>query len=62
MRNAGEDFSHLSDEEFLVAEALLLKKQLQLTEVQQVLDATHVYPVIKKLIDKNICFIWEKLQ
>ena len=59
---AGEDFSHLSDEEFLVAEALLLKKQLQISEVQQVLDATHVYPVIKRLIEKNICFIWEKLQ
>ena len=36
---AGEDFSHLNDEEFVVAEALLLKKQLHLTEVQQVLDA-----------------------
>ena len=57
----GEDFSELSDEEFLVAEALLLKKQLQLTEVQQILDATHVYPVIKKLIDKHVCFIWEEL-
>ncbi|RYF87953.1 MAG: DEAD/DEAH box helicase, partial [Chitinophagaceae bacterium] len=57
----GEDFSHLSDDEFVVAEALLIKKQLQLTEVQQVLDATHVYPVIKKLIDKNVCFIWEEL-
>ncbi|MBC7935463.1 MAG: primosomal protein N' [Rhizobacter sp.] len=58
---AGDDFSHLSDDEFVVAEALLLKKQLQLTEVQQILDATHVYPVIKKLIDKNVCFIWEEL-
>ncbi|MEO8771844.1 MAG: primosomal protein N' [Ferruginibacter sp.] len=57
----GEDFTNLSDEEFLVAEALLIKKQLQLTEVQQVLDATHVYPVIKRLIEKNVCFIWEKL-
>ncbi|RYY50887.1 MAG: primosomal protein N' [Chitinophagaceae bacterium] len=58
---AGDDFSHLSDDEFVVAEALLLKKQLQLTEVQQILDATHVYPVIKKLIDKAVCFIWEEL-
>ncbi len=57
----GEDFTNLSDDEFLVAEALLIKKQLQLTEVQQVLDASHVYPVIKKLIEKNVCFIWEKL-
>jgi primosomal protein N' (replication factor Y) len=59
--DAGEDFTHLNDEEFLVAEALLLKKQLHITEVQQILDAKHVYPIIKKLIDKNICFIWEKL-
>lgn len=57
----GEDFSELSNDEFLVAEALLLKKQLQLTEIQQILDANHVYPVIKKLIEKNVCFIWEEL-
>lgn len=58
---AGEDFTHLNNEEYLVAEALLLKKQLHITEVQQILDVRHVYPVIKKLIDKNVCFIWEKL-
>ena len=55
------NFEHLSDDEFLVAEALLIKKQLTLTEVQQVLDANHVYPVVKKLIDKNVCFVWEAL-
>ena len=59
---AGEDFSELDNEEFLVAEALLLKKELKLTEVQQVLDANHVYPVIKRLIDKKICFVWEELK
>lgn len=58
---AGDDFSALGNEEYLVAEALLLKKQLQLTEVQQILDSNHVYPVVKKLIEKNICFIWEEL-
>ncbi|RYY70639.1 MAG: primosomal protein N' [Chitinophagaceae bacterium] len=58
---AGEDFSELTDNEFVVAEALLLRKQLHLTEVQQILDATHVYPVIKRLIDKEVCFIWEEL-
>jgi primosomal protein N' (replication factor Y) (superfamily II helicase) len=59
---AGEDFSELDNEEYLVAEALLLKKELKLTEVQQVLDANHVYPVIKRLIDKKICFVWEELK
>lgn len=58
---AGEDFSHLSDEEFLVAEALLIKKELRLSEVQQILDINHVYPVIKKLIEKKVCIVWESL-
>ncbi|MBC7902868.1 MAG: primosomal protein N' [Gemmatimonadaceae bacterium] len=58
---AGEDFSHLDNDEFMVAEALLIKKQLKLPEVQQVLDASHVYPVIKRLIEKKICFVWEDM-
>jgi primosomal protein N' (replication factor Y) (superfamily II helicase) len=57
----GDDFSHLGDEEFLVAEALLIKKELKLTEVQQILDSTHVYPIIKKLIDKKVCMVWEAM-
>lgn len=59
---AGDDFSSLDHDEFLVAEALLIRKQLQLHEVQLILESTHVYPVIKKLLEKNICFAWEKLQ
>ena len=57
----GDDFSALGNEEFLIGEALLLKKELTITEVQQVMDATHVYPTIKKLIEKNVCFIREDL-
>ena len=57
----GEDFSELNDEEFIVAEALLIRKQLQLLEIQLLLDSSHVYPVIKKLIEKEVCFVWEKL-
>ncbi len=58
----GDDFSNLDNEEYLVAEALLIKKELKLTEVQQVLDASHVYPVIKRLIDKRVCFVYEELK
>ena len=47
------DPSELSDSEYLVTEALELKKELRLSEVQQLLDASHVYPVIKKLIEKR---------
>jgi primosomal protein N' (replication factor Y) len=58
----GDDFSSLDHDEYLVAEALLLKKELKLTEVQQVLDSSHVYPVIKRLIEKKVCFVWEALK
>lgn len=57
----GDDFSGLEDEEFIVAEALLIKKELRLAEVQQLLSITHVYPLVKKLIDKKICFVWEAM-
>ena len=55
----GEDFSQLDNEEYLVAEALLIKKELKLTEVQQVADFIHVYPLVKRLIEKKVCFVWE---
>ncbi len=58
----GDDFSPLDNDEYLVAEALLLKKELKLTEVQQLLDSAHVYPVIKRLIEKKLCFVWEALK
>lgn len=57
----GDDFTALSNDEYVVAEALQIKGQLNLTEVQQLLDITHVYPVIKKLIDKKVCIVWEAL-
>lgn len=58
----GEDLSDLNDEEYLVAEALQLKKELKLSEVQQILDVQHVYPVIKGLIEKKVCIVWEALK
>ncbi len=56
-----ESYSDLNDEEFIIAEALELKKELRLSEVQQLLDSSHVYPIIKKLIDRRICYVWEEL-
>jgi primosomal protein N' (replication factor Y) len=56
------NFSDLNDAEFMVAEALELKKELRLSEVQQILDSAHTYPVIKRLIEKEVCFVWEELK
>jgi primosomal protein N' (replication factor Y) (superfamily II helicase) len=58
----GDDFSTLDHDEYLVAEALLLKKELKLPEVQQILDSSHVYPVIKRLIEKKVAQVWESLK
>lgn len=58
----GDDFTDLDDDEYLVAEALSIKKELKLTEVQQILDATHVYPAINKLIQRKVCYVWEALK
>ncbi len=58
----GDDFSGLDHDEYLVAEALILKKELSLAEVQQLLDSSHVYPVINRLISKKVCYVWESLK
>ena len=58
----GDNFSGLDNEEYLVAEALLMKHELRLTEVQQILDITHVYPIVNRLIGKKVCFVWESLK
>ena len=59
---SGEDFSALGHDEFLVAEALLIKRELKLSEVHQILDSSHVYPVINQLINKKVCYVWEALK
>ena len=58
----GDDFSALDHDEYLVAEALLIKKELKLPEVQQILDSAYVYPVINRLIQKKVCHVWEALK
>ncbi|SDC44609.1 replication restart helicase PriA [Niabella drilacis] len=59
---AGDDFTELDTEAFLVAEALLLRKELKLSEVQQILESNHVYPVVNRLIQGRICYVWESLK
>ena len=58
----GEDFSDLDEQEYLVAEGLLIKKELKMEEVQGILDLHHEYPVVKRLLDKKVCMAWESLK
>lgn len=52
----------LSDEEFLLVEALTIQETLDLTEVSSILDKKNVHPFIKKLIDKRIIVSVEELK
>jgi primosomal protein N' (replication factor Y) len=58
----GNDFSDLTDQEYIVAEALELKGELRIGEVKQLLDTAHIYPVVKRLVEKGVCFVWEELK
>jgi primosomal protein N' (replication factor Y) len=57
----GYELTSLNEREYLVAEALEIKNELKLSEIQKILDTHQVYPVIKKLIEKRICTVWEAL-
>lgn len=58
----GDDFTMLDDNEFLIAEALHIRKELRIGEVQLILDKSDVYSVIKKLIEKQVCLVYEELK
>ena len=58
----GDDFSNLGDDEYLVAEALHIRKELRIDEVQLILDKSNVYSTIKKLIEKNVLLVYEELK
>jgi primosomal protein N' (replication factor Y) len=58
----GDDFTGLDDSEYLIAEALHIRKELRIEEVQLILDKSNVMSVIKKLIEKNVLLVYEELK
>jgi len=58
----GTDFTGLGNDEYVIAEALEMKKELRMSEVQQLLQGHQVYPVVKRLLDKKVCYVWEELR
>lgn len=52
----------LSEQEYMLAEALELRKSLKIAEIQALLDITDVYRVIRQLIEKEYAYIWEELK
>ena len=56
------DESLLSDDEFLVYEALQQQSSLKVQDIIAILNKKNIFPVIQKLIDKNILVLQEEIQ
>jgi primosomal protein N' (replication factor Y) len=54
--------SELSDEEFLVFQALQQQSSLKIRDITSILNKKNIFPVIQKMIDKNIIVLQEEIQ
>ena len=55
------DLDRLTDQEFLVKDALELREVLTLQEIGSILDRKTVYPIIKRMIEKGIVVVQEEI-
>jgi primosomal protein N' (replication factor Y) len=56
------DSRSLSDDEYMVIEALTIQGELSIFNIQEILNKKSVYPVIHQLIDKALIVVKEELQ
>jgi primosomal protein N' (replication factor Y) len=55
------DESALSDDEFLIYQALQQQSSLKIQDIVAILNKKNIFPVIQKLIDKNILVLQEEM-
>nr|WP_315148992.1 primosomal protein N' [uncultured Flavobacterium sp.] len=55
------DESLLSDDEFLVYEALQQQSSLKVQDIMSILNKKNIFPVVQKLINKNILVLQEEM-
>jgi primosomal protein N' (replication factor Y) len=55
------DESELSDDEFLIFQALQQQSSLKVRDIISILNKKNIFPVIQKLIDKNILVLQEEM-
>lgn len=56
------DESLLTDDEFLIYEALQQQSSLKVQDIMSILNKKNIFPVIQKLMDKNILILQEEMQ
>lgn len=55
------DESQLTDDEFLIYQALQQQSSLKVQDIMSILNKKNIFPVIQKLIDKNILVLQEEM-
>jgi primosomal protein N' (replication factor Y) len=60
--NFDENYQGLTDEEYMIAEAVHLQTELTINEIRSILDKKTVYPVIRALLDKEVVYVKEELK
>ena len=55
------DESMLTDDEFLIYQALQQQSSLKVQDIMNILNKKNIFPVIQKLIDKNILVLQEEM-
>jgi len=56
------NMAHLSDEEYLIAEALSMQEELSVQEVQKILQKKSVSKLLKRLFEKKVIFLSEEMK
>ena len=57
-----DDFTQLTDEEYLIAEALSIQEELSIEDVQSILNRKTIYPLINSLLYKRVIILKEELK
>ena len=58
----GVDFSRLSTDEYLIAEALVLQREINVDDARKILNKKTVFPVIQRLLQHGVLALREDLQ
>ena len=58
----GDDFSTLGNDEYLIAEALHIQREVSVDDARKILNKKTVFPVIQGLLNKGVLFLREDLR
>ncbi|MBK8965901.1 MAG: primosomal protein N' [Lewinellaceae bacterium] len=58
----GDDFSELDNDEYLLAEALLIQNEITIDDARKILNKKTVFPVVQRLLLKGVLSLREDLQ